>query len=134
MSLPYPLVTGAQAESILDVVERELLTPVGLRTLSTRDPAYVRCYTGDQCARDGSYHQGTVWPWLLGPMISATLAVRGRNPATLARVKDWMSGLDAHLSTAGIGFISEICGADPPTRRAAASRRRGASRKCSVSI
>lgn len=114
LSLPCPLVAGARAESVLDVVERELLTPVGLRTLSPRDPAYVNCYQGDQSARDGSYHQGTVWPWLLGPMITATLAVRGRSPATVARVKGWLSGLDAHLSTAGIGFISEICEADPP--------------------
>jgi predicted glycogen debranching enzyme len=114
LSLPYSLVSGARAESILDVVERELLTPMGLRTLSPRDPAYIGSYCGDQRTRDASYHQGTVWPWLLGPMVSATLAVRGRSPVMLARVKSWLANLDSHLATAGIGFISEICEADPP--------------------
>lgn len=114
VSLPYPLLQGARAESVLDVVERELLTPVGLRTLSPADPAYLRTYCGDQRMRDSSYHQGTVWPWLLGPMITATLAVRGRSAANLARVKSWMSTLETHVTTAGIGFISEICEADPP--------------------
>jgi predicted glycogen debranching enzyme len=114
LSLPYPLIAGDRAESILDVVERELLTPIGLRTLSPRDPAYVNRYRGDQCARDGSYHQGTVWPWLLGPMITASVAVRGRTPATLARLRGWLASIEGHLAQAGVGFISEICEADPP--------------------
>ena len=75
------LLPMAMRESILDVVTKELLTPFGLRTLSPRDPRYAGRYEGDPRRRDGAYHQGTVWPWLMGPYIDALLSVEGRSGA-----------------------------------------------------
>jgi predicted glycogen debranching enzyme len=114
LSLPEPLVTAAEARRILAVVERELLTPVGLRTLSPRDPAYCRCYAGDARSRDAAYHQGTVWPWLLGPFVTAMVGTMDRTPASLERARSLLTGLGAHLADAGLGFISEVFDADPP--------------------
>jgi glycogen debranching enzyme len=71
VSLPYPILDEGRARRVVDAVKRDLLTPYGLRTLSPHDPRYRGRYEGDQRARDGAYHQGTVWPWLLGPFISA---------------------------------------------------------------
>jgi predicted glycogen debranching enzyme len=77
ISLRYPLISGERAESILKVVERELLTPVGLRTLSPHDPQYRGRYEGGPTERDAAYHQGTVWPWLLGAWVDACKKTRG---------------------------------------------------------
>ena len=64
---------------VLDVVKNELLTPKGLRTLAPKNPAYEGTYEGDQATRDRAYHQGTVWPWLLGPYIEANFRLYGKN-------------------------------------------------------
>ncbi|MEO6323674.1 MAG: amylo-alpha-1,6-glucosidase, partial [Thermoanaerobaculia bacterium] len=77
ISLRHPLVLGRKAELILAAVERHLLTPFGLRTLAPSDPRYVGRYEGGPEKRDGAYHQGTVWPWLVGPYIQALLKVNG---------------------------------------------------------
>ncbi|WP_148360287.1 amylo-alpha-1,6-glucosidase, partial [Acidisphaera rubrifaciens] len=74
--LPFEVVTPALRAGIVDLVERELLTPFGLRTLSSSDPDYHPRYAGGSAERDGAYHQGTAWPWLLGPFVAAWLAVR----------------------------------------------------------
>jgi len=71
------LIPSAQARRILAVTERELLTPLGLRTLAPSDPRFIGVYSGDQRARDAAYHQGTVWPWLLGPYADAHAWVHG---------------------------------------------------------
>ncbi|MGZ3716257.1 MAG: amylo-alpha-1,6-glucosidase, partial [Ktedonobacterales bacterium] len=71
LTLARPLIPEAQARSILALVERELLTPKGLRTLAPDDPRYIGTYGGDQRARDAAYHQGIVWPWLLGAYVDA---------------------------------------------------------------
>jgi glycogen debranching enzyme len=98
ISLRYPLITGDRAESILKVVERELLTPVGLRTLSPHDPYYRGRYEGGPAERDAAYHQGTVWPWLLGAWVDACKKTRGHADFTF---KD-------------TGLISEIFDGDAP--------------------
>jgi glycogen debranching enzyme len=77
ISLRHPLIEGDRAESILKVVERDLLTPVGLRTLSPHDPHYQGRYEGPPAQRDAAYHQGTIWPWLLGAWIDACKKTRG---------------------------------------------------------
>jgi glycogen debranching enzyme len=104
----------ARAHRILDLVERELLTPVGLRTLPRSDSRYRPVYQGGVFERDSSYHQGTVWPWLLGPFISAYLKVHGHAPAAKARAADWIRGFDQHLRDAALGHVSEIFDADTP--------------------
>jgi glycogen debranching enzyme len=101
---------------VVQVVERELLTPCGLRTLAPGDPNYHPRYEGDQRSRDSAYHQGTVWPWLLGPFITAYLKVHGRTPQTLAKAAKFLAAFPEHLRTAGLGQISEIFDGDPPHR------------------
>ncbi len=113
--LPFPVLTGEPARSVVDQVERHLLTPLGLRTLSPGDPAYIGCYRGGPAERDGAYHQGTAWPWLLGPFVDAWLAVRGRTPAAIAEATQrFLLPLMAHLDEAGLGHVSEIVDGDAP--------------------
>jgi len=112
LSLPFPLLSNERALAVLEVVEKELLTPFGLRSLSPRHPDYRPRYAGDQFSRDSAYHQGTVWGWLLGPFISALVRVRG--PAGKSQAKEIIKNLACHFSDAGIGTVSEIFDADPP--------------------
>ena len=114
VSLPHPLVTGERARRVVELVRRELLTPYGLRTLTPKSPAYRPRYEGDGYARDTAYHQGTVWPWLLGPFITAYLKVNDRTPESLATARGWTEGFRAHLRDAGLGQVSEIFDAEPP--------------------
>ncbi len=116
LSLPYPLVEGERAESVLAAVERHLLTPFGLRTLAPSDPAYRGRYEGGPEARDGAYHQGTVWPWLMGPLVDAHLAVRGDSPETRWRAAVWLRPLCEHLLGPGLGELPEVYDGDPPQR------------------
>ncbi len=116
VSLAHALLPDDQARSVVEVVERELLTPYGLRTLAPGDPNYRPRYEGDQRGRDGAYHQGAVWPWLLGPFITAYLKVNGRAPETLAKAARFLAAFPEHLKIAGLGQISEIFDGDPPHR------------------
>ena len=116
LSLHHPLVTGERAKLILEMVQRELLTPYGLRTLSPRDPKYLGRYDGDMRSRDSAYHQGTVWPWLLGPFFSAYVKVHGRNEAVQKRLLNWLEPLKQHLCEEGLGQVSEVFDGDPPHR------------------
>jgi glycogen debranching enzyme len=75
MSLRYPILEQARWQSVLDVVQQRLLTPVGLRSLAPGHPDYKATYDGDLRARDAAYHQGTVWGWLIGPFVDAWLKV-----------------------------------------------------------
>lgn len=77
ISLPYALIEGERARSVLQIVGDKLYTPVGLRSLSPEDPAYIPFYAGDMWHRDSSYHQGTTWSWLLGPYIDAIMKTTG---------------------------------------------------------
>ncbi|HEX8071359.1 MAG TPA: amylo-alpha-1,6-glucosidase [Pyrinomonadaceae bacterium] len=114
VSLPHALVTGARARRIVELVRRELLTPYGLRTLAPSSPDYRPRYEGDAYARDTAYHQGTVWPWLLGPFITAYLRTNDRTEETLRTARGWTEGFRAHLREAGLGQVSEIFDAEPP--------------------
>jgi predicted glycogen debranching enzyme len=116
LGLPFPLVTGERAAHVLSAVEEQLLTPMGPRSLAPSDPQYVAQYEGDSWRRDSAYHQGTVWPWLIGPYADAVLAVRGADPTVRAALRSRLLPLIDHLSEAGLGSISEIADADPPHR------------------
>jgi predicted glycogen debranching enzyme len=110
LSLPHALLTGEKAKRVLAVVERELLTPVGLRSLAPSDPNYILRYSGGILERDGAYHQGTVWAWLLGPFVEAYRKVHNDH----ARAKQLLTALWAHLPNAGLGQVAEIFDAEPP--------------------
>ena len=112
LSLPFPLFDGERAESILRVVDAKLLTPVGLRTLAPDDPRYRPQLLGPQRERDEAYHQGTVWPWLLGAYIDAVVRVRGNRGRDAARAL--LDNMRAHLAVAGVGTISECFDGDAP--------------------
>ncbi|MFH1314629.1 MAG: amylo-alpha-1,6-glucosidase [Candidatus Eisenbacteria bacterium] len=114
MSLTYPVLDHSRWRSVVQMVERELLTPFGLRTLSPLDPGYKGKYGGDLVTRDEAYHQGTVWPWLMGPYITAYLKAYGRSGQTVARCLNLLDALTRHLSEAGIGSISEIFDGESP--------------------
>ena len=112
LSLPFPLVQGDRAESILRVCESKLLTPVGLRSLAPDDPRYRGKIDGNQWERDTAYHQGTVWPWLLGPWITALVRVRGE--AGREEARRLIENMDKHLSEACVGSVSEVFDGDLP--------------------
>ena len=113
--LPYRLIEGDRAKSIVSIVEEKLLTPLGLRSLSPDDEQFTPIYTGGRLERDGAYHQGTVWAWMFGPFVEAWLAVHGSNQQTVADAKQrFLDPLEAHLDTAGLGHISEIADATDP--------------------
>jgi glycogen debranching enzyme len=113
--LPFSVLPPELAAGVVAVVERELLTPLGLRTLSPSDPAYKGRYGGPPLERDGAYHQGTAWPWLLGPFVAAWLAVHGNTAAAKdeARAR-FLAPLQAHLAVAGLGHVSEVADGDAP--------------------
>ncbi len=113
-SLRYPLVSGDQARQIIAAVESELLTPYGLRTLSSVDRHYKGEYQGGVWSRDSAYHQGTVWPWLAGAFFSAKLAVSESPEAVLEEIDLWLQTFAGHLHDAGVGQISEIFDGDYP--------------------
>ena len=112
ISLPYPLIDGPFAESVLKTVEEKLLTPRGLRTLAADDPRFIPIYIGGPFYRDRAYHQGTVWSWLLGPYITALVRVRGE--AGVAEGKRILAEFEPHLEEACVGSISEIFDGMPP--------------------
>ncbi len=93
ISLPHKLLEPEAALQVLEVVERELLTPFGLRSLSPRDPQYRGKYEGDVPSRDSSYHQGTVWPWLMGHFVVAWFEAHGRDAAARQRCLQWLAAL-----------------------------------------
>jgi len=112
IALPFPLFDDMRAEEILHVCETHLLTPVGLRTLSPHDSRYRRQLIGDPRSRDAAYHQGTVWPWLLGPYIDALLRYRGDDGILAARTL--IAKMQTHLAEAGVGTIGEVFDGDAP--------------------
>ncbi|SAL65751.1 Amylo-alpha-1,6-glucosidase [Caballeronia peredens] len=108
--LPFPLVDGEIARAVVEQVETQLLTPLGLRTLAPSDPAYRPRYAGGVLERDGAYHQGTVWPWLIGPFVEAWVRVHGA-----AGVRErFLAPLYAHLDRYGLDHISEVADGDAP--------------------
>jgi len=114
VSLPFECVTPDRAEQIVSQIEERLLTPFGLRTLDSRDPRYAPHYEGDVRSRDGAYHQGTVWPWLIGPFLTAYQKVNGKTPKIQSQMRAHLALLLTHLWEGGLGTISEIFDADMP--------------------
>jgi glycogen debranching enzyme len=113
--LPEALLRGDRAARTVGVVERELLTPLGLRTLAAGEPGFVPHYGGGPDQRDGAYHQGTVWPWLTGAFVDAWLRVRGRALAARREARQrFVQPLLDHLNDAGLGHVSEIADAVEP--------------------
>ncbi|MDZ7635610.1 MAG: amylo-alpha-1,6-glucosidase [Bacteroidales bacterium] len=120
-SLPYTMLTKEQMKSLLDIANRVLVTPRGLRTLSPAEEGYCGIYCGTQEVRDKAYHQGTVWPWLAGPFCEGWLRVYGEGGAS--KVRKLIMGFEETLTEAGISTISEIYDGDPPhTPRGAISQ------------
>src|SRR6184192_1347278 len=116
VSLPYSMLPAERAKSVVEKVREHLLTPYGLRSLAPSDPQYKGHYAGGPFERDGAYHQGTVWPWLLGPFITAYIRVNGCSDAAREQAAEWLKPLESHLSEAGLGHISEIFEGDAPHR------------------
>ena len=112
VSLPYSMLDKEQSKNVVDIADKELLTSRGLRTLSPGNRLYKGCYHGDQPTRDKAYHQGTVWPWLLGSFCEAWLKVYGKSG--IHKVKNIVYGLEEVMSEHGITTISEIYDGDPP--------------------
>jgi predicted glycogen debranching enzyme len=115
--LPVALVEGRRARAVVDGVEAALWTPLGLRSLAPGEPGYTARYEGGPAERDAVYHQGTVWPWLIGPFVEAWVRVRGGTPdAQREARRRFLTPLMAHLEDAGLGHVSEIADAEPPHR------------------
>jgi predicted glycogen debranching enzyme len=115
VSLTHSMLTRDKAKRIVETVERHLLTPYGLRSLSPDDAQYRHRYEGDSWSRDSAYHQGTVWAWLMGPFITAYVKTNGsRTKAVRARALDLLNAFRDHLNDAGLGQVSEIFDADAP--------------------
>ncbi|MEI2610693.1 MAG: amylo-alpha-1,6-glucosidase [Candidatus Promineifilaceae bacterium] len=110
VSLPHSPLSPGKQKQVVAACGRELLTPHGLRSLAPGHPDYQGTYGGDRYQRDGAYHQGTVWGWLIGPFVSAHYRVYGDAP--LAR--SFLEPLLRHLNAHGVGSISEIFDGDPP--------------------
>jgi predicted glycogen debranching enzyme len=112
LSLPFSPLSKTRQQSVLKVVEKNLLTPKGLRSLAKDHPQYRPSYGGDVLSRDSAYHQGTVWSWLLGPYITALVKVRAEKGRTQAR--KIFNTISTQFYNAGIGTISEIFDAEKP--------------------
>jgi glycogen debranching enzyme len=113
--LPMNLLPRSMAASVVAQVEARLLTPMGLRSLSPEDPAYRSSYLGGVHERDSSYHQGTVWPWLIGPFIEAWIRVRENSSTAKEEARQtFFNPLLSHLNETGLGHVSEIADAEAP--------------------
>jgi predicted glycogen debranching enzyme len=115
--LPYQVLVEPHATRVVETVERHLLTPLGLRSLAPGEPGYRARFDGGVWERDSGYHQGTVWPWLIGPFVEAWLRVRGSTPEARREADArFLAPLREHLEVAGLGHVSEVADAEPPNR------------------
>jgi predicted glycogen debranching enzyme len=113
--LPFAVLDGARARRVVDAVEARLLTPLGPRSLAPDEPGYTPCYRGGVRERDGAYHQGTVWPWLMGPFVEAWVRVRGATTQAKGEARArFLEPLLVHLDDAGVGHLPEVADGDPP--------------------
>jgi len=116
VGLPFPLLDGRRRAMVLETVEAALVTPVGLRTLARGDPGYRASYRGGPAERDAAYHQGLVWPWLLGPYVDALFAVRGDSAETRTRARATVASLVGRMETGCLGQLPECFEPEPPFR------------------
>ena len=114
VSLHHSMLDPARARCVVEKVATELLTPFGLRSLARSDPQYSGVYRGSPEQRDSTYHQGTVWAWLIGPFVDAFRKVHSKDAKAEARIDEIVSCLVDHLNRAMVGQISEIFDADSP--------------------
>ena len=114
ISLCDDLLLKEQAKQVLRTIKDHLLTPVGLRTLSPQDSRYRPRYEGGPRERDSAYHQGTVWPFLLGPFVTAWVKTFEDTAETRTEARTFLKGIEAHLQEACIGQVSEVFDGDPP--------------------
>lgn len=115
VSLPFSPLPPHQQKSVVDAVQKELLTPYGLRTLNSRDSCYEGTYTGPQQQRDEAYHQGTVWPYLIGPFVAGYLKVQGFSRKSKRKAAEFIEPLMQHLTEDGcLGQVCEIFDGDAP--------------------
>jgi len=112
VSLPYSMLSMDQMKKVLDIADKELVTPRGLRSLSPANKLYKGTYSGNQEERDNAYHQGTVWPWLLGPFCEGWLKVYGVQGAQ--KVENLIYGFEDVMAEHGVSTLSEIHDGDPP--------------------
>lgn len=113
--LPVALLDGDRARCVVEAVEARLWTPLGLRSLAPGEPGYASRCEGGVRERDGAYHQGTVWPWLIGPFVEAWVRVRGETPEAKREARArYLAPLFRHLGEASLGHLSEIADGDPP--------------------
>jgi predicted glycogen debranching enzyme len=113
--LPHALLEGARARAVVEACERALWTPLGMRSLAPGEPGYAPRYAGGPEQRDRVYHQGTVWPWLLGAFVEGWLRVRGGSASARQEARArFVAPLVEHLAQAGLGHVSEIADADRP--------------------
>jgi glycogen debranching enzyme len=122
--LPFPILEGPRARRVVDTVESRLLTPLGLRTLAPGEPGYTPHYRGGVAERDGAYHQGTAWPWLMGAFVEAWVRVRG-GTANVRREARASSIRCAAPRRRGLGHLPRSPTATSRTRRAAVPSRHG---------
>ncbi len=116
VSLPYSPLDATQQKRVLEVVTEQLLTPYGLRSLSPQHDKYCGRYTGNRWQRDCAYHQGTVWPWLIGAYCDAYARVHGTGKTQKKEIARLLQPLCDHLADAGLGSISEVFDGDEPHR------------------
>ncbi len=114
--LPYSPIPRTKQNKVVQAVGKRLLTPYGLRTLPTDDTNYHGSYSGPQPERDEAYHQGTVWPWLIGPYAEAVLRVGQFKPDSIAAAKSAIQPLIDFVNGEGLGQLHEIHEGDPPHR------------------
>jgi predicted glycogen debranching enzyme len=113
--LPFALLSGERARAVTDLVEQRLWTPLGLRSLAPGEPGYCGRYEGGPAARDSAYHQGTVWPWLLGPFVDAWVRVRGSSDESRQEARRrFLEPLLDHAGRIGLLHLPEIADGDPP--------------------
>ena len=116
VSLPHSPLDQSQQQAVLECVTKHLLTPYGLRTLARSHEKYCPRYTGSRWHRDCASHQGSVWPWLIGPYCDAYVRVHGTGKVQRKVIAGLVQGLLAHLEEGGLGSVSEILDGDPPHR------------------
>ncbi len=116
VSLPHSMVSPANARRLMDTVERHLLTPFGLRSLAPGDAQCRGRYEGGPTSRDSAYHQGTVWPWLMGPFLTAYVKTHGGTSEARERAGRWLGALREYLREQGLGQLPEVFDGEAPQR------------------
>ncbi|MBN8731711.1 MAG: glycogen debranching enzyme N-terminal domain-containing protein [Acidobacteria bacterium] len=114
VSLHHALLEGERARRVVELVQRELWTPKGLRTLARGDARYRARYSGGVWERDSAYHQGTVWPWLMGPFVTASMKVNGSSAEARETARGWVRAFSQAMREECLGQVSEVADGDAP--------------------